>query len=170
MKQGNEIKSLNLKREDIVKQSRDRKLKLDKVFNKIIYQRFREGGNIGFDQMAEHPVGENFEFPSLNDANISSARVLTCNKDTLMFITNFDRGAILKRHVHNDCHEYLKVPEDCDGMFLVVSGRESDGTLEYTVLTSSDDEMFVPAGLVHQVSNISRKSCRLVVKFERSRN
>ena len=166
----NEIKSLSLKREDILKQSRDRKLELDKVFNKIIYQRFREGGNISFDQMAEHPLGESFKFPSVNESQISSQRVLTANKDMLMFITDFGKDAILSRHVHNDCHEYIKVPEDCDGQFLVVSGRESDGSLKYTVLTSEDDEMYLPAGLVHQVSNINRKSCRLIVKFERARN
>ena len=162
------VDNLDKLQECILQESRARKLEFDKKYNKAIYQRFRDGGSIPFDEMAGFTPGHTVDFPSINESIIKTTRVMTGDKDTLEFITSFEKGAILKRHQHDDCDEYLTVPSDCSGMFLILSGREQDGTLMYTVLTAGDDEMLIPKGVVHQVSNISRKDCKLHVRFVRN--
>ena len=143
------------------------RIKRNEFFNTLIYQQFRDGGDISFDEMASYEAGKNFVFPSLNQSSITSKREVAENPDELRFLSNFSKDAILSRHSHNDCDEWLKVPVGSGGEFLIITGTEKEGTLKYSLLTEEDEAMFIAAGVIHQVSNVGKRDSKLIVKFKK---
>ena len=159
-----------LENERFRESSRERRMISDKFFYKVIYKTFRDGGNISFEDMDKYSVGEEYDFPSVPSGegkSIKSRRMSGVEESSLMFRTTFSSRATLMRHTHSNCDEYLSVAKGCSGDFLILTGTEAEGNLDFISLTENDDEVLIPAGLVHQVTNRGKEECSLIVKFKK---
>lgn len=160
-----DFKSINQR---VQEESRERRLKVEKLFSTMIYKDAKAHQiDISFEDLKSHELDVEFEFPSINNTSIISRRIETGEKDTLRFVSEFSKSAVIKRHNHHNCDEVFYVPKDSGGQFLIISGTESSGDLEYHLLNEENNGKKIPYGVIHQISNIGKKSSKLITEVKK---
>ena len=153
---------------DIRHDSVERMVEADKQHAKWLYKKFRDGGDVKFDEMAKFLLGEQYELPSVTEQRITTQRQDTGSDNTIKFYSCFQAGSVLKRHYHSDCTEYLTV-EDEDAEFLVITGTDKGGDLKFNILNKSFGTLAIPPNVVHQVSSRGiRGRSKIIIEFEKS--
>lgn len=165
MAEANEMKIFKMK-EDSKRALNDIQKLLDYVddlTHLIIYKEMRENGDITFDQYAGLPMNVLLEYPTITHGKVISEKVFQ-SSNTIRFETKFEPGAIITRHSHSDCTEEITVLSE--GKLKFVIGNEAKGTLKEFVI-GKDETFTVPAGVDHQMINMSDNDALMILNFYR---
>lgn len=134
---------------------------IEDLTHMIVYKQFKGGQSISFDKFKSLDFGESLEYPSTNDRVITAVK--TSQTDTeIEFEAEFEGGAILYRHRHDDADEVMKITSD--SVFKFMLGKESDGTHQNRTLVKGD-VIIIKATVDHQIINMSNDSGTIHTKL-----
>ena len=134
----------------------------DKAFRLAIYQEFKDGKVITFEDLEQVDVGSDLYLPTKTGGDIHYSRTDNEDGDTLNYNALFSNDSILARHEHN-CIEVVYVEQ---GSFSVLLGRERDGTIK-TVSLEQGEILDIPANLPHQFTNTHNGETKVKIKYLR---
>jgi uncharacterized RmlC-like cupin family protein len=158
--------SNNLSRSEIKQMSRDIVEENGQLINKItddihllVYKMYREGGDVPYHAIHKLKLGMPLELAS---SGTTTVKKIVNSQKTCEFIVNMSPKATLYRHRHDDSFETIEVISD--SKVKIITGAESTDNLSIQIL-SKGEIMLIPAGMPHQVNNLSDSELILTVKF-----
>lgn len=136
---------------------------------KIIYEKFKNVQEIGFEDMSKFELNKKYELPTLEGEDCQ-LREGTCGKkiyftlkakteNELNFIVDFGINSTLVPHRHNDCDEIISVVHDDIVIVYETNGETTKRALK------KGDVYTVKAGRKHQITSFYGKE--IPVKFVR---
>ena len=132
----------------------------DKAFGLAIYNEFKHGDVVTYEELNSVEIGQSLPLPTLKDGEITYKRFEDEEKDMLKFHAWFTPDSVLPRHKH-DCVEIIFVVQ---GNFEVVIGREEEPDFKIFELRQGEI-LSIPATKPHQFMNNSKVEAKIKIKY-----
>ena len=132
----------------------------DKAYGFAIYEQFKGGEIVTWEQLEKVDIGQLLDLPSSQGGDIKYKRTENEDDTTLKYDAYFDDKSILPRHKH-DCVEVVFIKH---GSFHVIFGRPEDCDVkEFDVIKG--EVINIPANMPHQFENTADGKTIVIIKY-----